>query len=603
MEENFEGQARVLTVILALIFILLFARVWQLQVLEGAKYSRLSSENAARTIPIIAPRGIIYDRNGKVIVSNRAILSAYLLPKSVDAKELPSLVGKLSSVLGVSEDEIFAKLKKHKKSPFEPVLVKKNLPISVVTRLEERKRDFPGVVVRTQPVRRYPHGRVGVHLLGYVGEVTKDELKRLKFMGYKIGDSIGKGGVEARYDKYLRGVDGGQQLEVDVYGKPIRTKRSLDPVPGNDVTLTVDIELQKVVEKALAGKEGAVVVLDPRNGEVLAMASAPNYDPNIFAEPMERSEWERLDKRGHPFMNRALSVYPPGSIFKPVTLSAALEEDLAKLSEVIVCEGSIELGDRVAKCWLEKGHEDMNILEGLVWSCDVVFYELGLRAGIDNLSKYSREFGLGAKTGIDLPSEMPGFIPTAQWKKKSFGIDWVKGDSINMAIGQGFVQVTPLQMAILYGGIATEKRYRPRIVRSVLGRGGEILFSSEAGELGGIPIDEKNLELLRSALRTVVKRGTGVAAKVRGMPAAGKTGTAENPGEPHAWFMAYGPFEKPEIAIAAFVAHGGHGDRVTAYIARDILNWYRKHRLSYVIEEPDFNWKQYMLHGPYRGRL
>jgi penicillin-binding protein 2 len=603
MEERFDNQARTFIFALLAVFILISARLWQLQILDGGTYSRLSAENAARTIPIIAPRGIIYDRYGKVLVSNRAILSAYLLPKSVDASELDSLVAKLSGILGVAESEIFAKLEKYRTSPFEPVLIKKNLPFSLVTKLEERKREFPGVVVRTQPVRRYPHGKLGVHLLGYVGEVAKDELKRLRNVGYKIGDLVGKDGVEAVYDKHLRGIDGGQLLEVDVYGKPIRTKRSMDPVPGKDMILTIDLELQKIIENSLKGKEGAIVVMDPRNGEILAMASAPNFDPNIFASPMEAGEWEKMDKRGHPFMNRALSVYPPGSIFKAVTLSAALKEEAAKLTEVFDCVGSFELGDRVAKCWDEDGHGELNILEGLVWSCDVVFYELGLRDGVDLMSKYSRGYGLGGKTGIDLPAETAGFIPTASWKKKTYGVHWVKGDSINMAIGQGFVQVTPLQMANLYAGIAVGERFRPRVVKSLIARDGTVVFSSEAEAIGGIPIKEKNLALLRQALKTVVARGTGVASKVRGMPAGGKTGTAENPGEPHAWFMCFAPFDKPEIVVSSFVAHGEHGDRVTAYIARDVLNWYKKHRMDRVIDEPNFNWKQYILHGPYRGKL
>jgi len=603
MQERFDTQIKIFAAAIACVFLLLVSRLWQLQILEASNFSRLSEENAARTIPIIAPRGIIYDRYGKVLVSNRAIFSAYLLPKSVDSSELKNLVSEMSVLLGMSESDIYARINKHKTSPFEPVLLKRNLSLSLVTKLEEQKGKFPGIVVRTQPVRRYPHGRLAVHLLGHVGEVTNEELKTLSSMGYKIGDHIGKSGVEATYDRYLRGADGGQLLEVDVYGKPIRTKSSLDPIPGKDVILTIDLELQKVVEDLLKGKEGAVVVLDPRNGEILAMSSSPNYDPDIFSSPMEKKEWERLDKKGHPFMNRALSVYPPGSTYKAVTLSAILDKDLAKLTELIDCTGSFELGDRVAKCWLEKGHEELNILEGLVWSCDYVFYELGLRAGVDNMSKYSRDYGLNKKTGVDLPSEAAGFIPTADWKKKTHGHIWVKGDSINMAIGQGFIQVTPIQMANLYGGIATGKRYRPYTVKNVVDRDGSVLLSAEAEEIGGIPIEGKNLELLRLALKKVVERGTGIASKVKGIPAAGKTGTAENPGEPHAWFMCYAPTDEPELAIVAFVAHGGHGDTVTARMSRGVLSWYQKHRLERVIEEPSFNWNQWIKRGPFRGTL
>lgn len=602
-EENFEKEARIFTGLLVIIFILIFGRLWQLQLLEHSTYSRLARENAARTIPFIAPRGIIYDRYGKVLVSNRAIFSAYLLPQSIDPSNVNDQIKKLSGLLGISETEIASKIQKFKDSPFEPIILKKNLSLTMITKLEERRDEYPGIVVRTQPVRRYPHGRLGVHFLGYVGEVTKDELKNLGSLGYEIGDIIGKDGVEASYDNYLRGVDGGQQVEVDVYGNPVRTTKSLDPVPGKDIVLTIDLELQKVVEDALKDKEGAVVVIDPRNGEILAMASSPDYDPNIFAELMEQKEWEALDKRNHPFMNRAISVYPPGSTFKVVTLSSTLMENTASLSEVINCNGFFKLGNRVAKCWKEGGHGELNILEGLVWSCDVVFFELGLRNGVDLLSKYAKEYGLGTRAGVDLPGEADGFIPTGDWKQNKFNEPWVKGDSINMAIGQGFVQVTPLQMAILYGGIGVGKRYKPFIVKNVVDRDGTLIYSAEAQELGGIPIEGKNLELLRSALRAVIVRGTGLAAKVQGIPAAGKTGTAENPGKAHAWFMCYAPYDKPEIAIATFVVHGEHGDHVTAYIARDILTWYKKNRLKTVYDEPNFNWDQYIMHGPYKGTL
>jgi penicillin-binding protein 2 len=333
------------------------------------------------------------------------------------------------------------------------------------------------------------------------------------------------------------------------------------------------------------------------------MASYPNYDPNIFAEPMDLAEWAKLDKRGHPFMNRAISVYPPGSTFKVVTLSGALMENAAKLSETFDCKGTFRLGNRVAKCWREEGHGVLNILEALVWSCDVVFYELGLRDGPSVMSRYAFEYGLGKRTGIDLPSEADGFIPTEDWKKRALGEPWVRGDSINMAIGQGFIQVTPLQMADLYSGIAAGKRFRPYVVKNVFDRDGSVIFSAEAIEIGGIPISGKNLDLLRSALRAVIARGTGIAAKVQGIPAAGKTGTAENPGKAHAWFMCYAPYENPEIAIVSFVAQGEHGDRASAYIARDILNWYKKNRLKAVIDEPDFNWNQYIKHGAYSGKL
>lgn len=595
---EFEHRGRVFLIVLIVIFLLFVGRLWQLQIIDGQTYARLSIENAARIIPIIAPRGIIYDRERRLLVGNRAIFSVYILQSAIKDSEAEEILSRLAPIVRVSKERILSLLQEGKSHPFEPILVKDNLSMNTVARIEEERRKLPGVVVTYRPVRTYPHGRLAAHLLGYVGEVTKEELEKLE--GYKLGDLIGKEGVEKTYDRYLRGVNGGQQVEVDVYGKPIRMVGSSDPIPGKDLIVTIDLELQKVVERSLEGKEGAVVVMDPRNGEILALASHPNYDPAIFAKPMERSEWERMDSAGHPFMNRALSVYPPGSIFKVVTLSSILEDKNIPLTELIECKGEFQLGNRVAKCWMEDGHGKLNILEGLVWSCDVVFYELGLRAGPSLMSRYSRAYGLGKKTGVDLPGEMAGFVPTARWKQKTFDIPWVKGDSINMAIGQGFLQVTPIQMTNIYATIGRGERYLPHVVKECIDRDGEAVFTFEPKKIGEVPLSDRNLDILRKTLREVVRRGTGVAARVHGIPAAGKTGTAENPEEPHAWFMTYAPYKDPEIVVASFVAHGEHGDRVTAYIARDILNWYKVNSLKEEVVEKDEFPEQYILHGSYK---
>jgi penicillin-binding protein 2 len=318
------------------------------------------------------------------------------------------------------------------------------------------------------------------------------------------------------------------------------------------------------------------------------MASRPSYDANL--------KWEKIDKRNHPFMNRALSPYPPGSIFKVVTLSAALESKKIKLTEMLNCRGGYRLGLRYAKCWLERGHGLLDPLEGLVWSCDVVFYELGKRSGPDLMNVYAKKSSLGDKLGIDLPQEKKGFIPTSSWKKDKLKEVWYDGDSINMAIGQGFVQVTPLQMAALYSQVATGKLYKPYVVEKIVNKEGEELYKAEKQEGDKIDIYPKTLKLIRQALREVVRRGTGVAARVSGIPAAGKTGTAENPGKPHAWFICYAPYDDPEIVISSFVAHGEHGDQAPAYIARDILTWYKENRLKkyYRPERPVY---QYILHG------
>jgi penicillin-binding protein 2 len=517
-----------------------------------------------------------------VIVENRAIFSVYLFPSSIDDEdELKRVLASVSRIVQIPQDKILKKINDNRSRTFEPILIKDDLSIKTVTALEERQYSLPGIVVNVRPVRYYPYKNLAAQVLGYAGEITKDELSYMHEQGYNLKDIIGKEGIENTYDKYLRGINGGQQLEIDVAGRPVRTVGALEPIPGSDIKLTIDLELQKLVEKNLEGKRGAVIVMDPRNGEILAMASTPSYDPNIFAAPLDKREWERMDKEGHPFLNRALSTYPPGSTFKVVNLSATLQEGNATLDETFDCKGYFILGNRKALCWIssyaKQAHGKMNILEGLVNSCDVVYYNLGLRNGPGLLSKYSKDYGLGSRTGIDLPGELAGVVPTEEWKKKIYDDVWVKGDSINFGIGQGFLIVTPLQMANVYGTIATGKRYVPHVVLDVKSREGKEIFKYKNTEIGGIPLSPENTEILRDTMRETVKRGTGIAAEVKDIPAAGKTGTAENPGKAHAWFICYAPFSSPEVVIASFVEHGEHGDHVTAYIAREILEWYRDH--------------------------
>ena len=557
-----------------LAFLVLLLRLVQLQLIEGRKYQRLAGDNAAKTVVSPAPRGIIYDRNGKVLVSNRPIFSVQILPEllaSSDTGKRDRILDRLGELLGAKIEVTV--------SPGRPIIIKNNVPPAVAARIEEQRDELEGVVVSVIPVRCYPYGSVASHVLGYVGEIESAELQRLKAEGYRLGDSLGKDGIEKLYDRQIRGIDGGKKIEVDASGTPTRLLESVEPLPGADVKLTIDLALQQAAEKAMEGKEGAVVILDPRTGELLALVSRPNYDPNLFIDPLDKSKWWALTQRSHPFMNRALSVYPPGSIFKVVTMSAALTEGLTKPDEVFNCPGYYRVNNRYAACWKAAGHGRLTMAEGLTQSCDVVFYELGKRLGPDRLAKYAVSYGLGEKTGLDLPQEKKGLVPTAGWKKKVWGEQWYDGDSINYGIGQGFVQVTPLQMAAVYGTIATGKRMKPYVVQEIKNRAGEILYQGKQEEVGQAPVGWETLSVIRQALAAVVERATGIAARVAGIPAAGKTGTAENPGLPHAWFLCYAPVDDPQIAMAVFVAHGEHGDRTSAYVARDILAWYRDNRL------------------------
>jgi len=582
---------QVLVISFIVIFVLLFLRLLHLQIADGAKFNRLALENAAKTVPESAPRGIIYDRQGKVLVENRPVFSVRILPYVLNKKspaEQKRILDLLATLLG---EKIELKV-----SAVEPILVKDDIVFDIAIKVEERGQELEGVIATSQPVRLFKYGNLAAHVLGYVGEIEANELSQLKDQGYRQGDIVGKDGVEKIYDQFLRGTNGGKRVEVDVYGTPLRILESIEPTPGADMQLTLDTQLQQVAESALGQQEGAVVVMQAKTGEILALASYPNYDPNLFISGFKHAQWAQMNGSRHPFINRALAIYPPGSIFKVVTLAAALEEGVASIDEVLDCHGYYKLHNRLAKCWLASGHGPISVLEGLVWSCDVVYYELGRRLGPDKLAKYARKFGLGSKTGLDLPQEKKGTVPDTAWKKSYLGQNWYDGDSINYGIGQGFIQVTPLQMACLYASLSSGKLVRPYIVKEIRDQNNQLIYQGTTEVVSELGIAPKTLLVIRQALREVIRRGTGVAANIPGIPVAGKTGTAENPGLAHAWFICYAPFDNPEIVIASFVAHGEHGDRASAYIARDILRWYEKERLAqpYPPEEPE---AQYILHG------
>jgi len=546
--------------IIILVSLLLFLRLFQLQVWEGLKYYKLAEENAAKTIPSLAPRGIIYDRYGRILAENRPVFFVQIMPHLLD-KDLKLKEQVLSRLENLLKQKI-----DYQVSAVQPVIIKENIPLETVVRIEEQKEELKGVVVGSRPLRFYPFGTAASHLLGYVGEIEADELKRLKEKGYQLGDIVGKDGIEKYYEEELKGSNGGQKVEVDVYGKPVRLLESFDPIAGSDLKLTIDLDLQIAAEKALGNREGAVVILDPKTGEILALVSHPNYDPNRV--------WEALKHGRHPFMNRALATYPPGSIFKVITLTAALEEKLTHPGEVFYCPGYYLIGQRKARCWKESGHGHLTVEEGLVQSCDVVFYELGRRLGPERLARYARFYGLGERLGIDLPQEKRGLVPTEEWKRQVLREPWYEGDSINYGIGQGFLQVTPLQMAAVYGAAATGKRVKPFLVSEIRKHNGQVIYQVSSSKGEPLPFAKETLEVLRKALKAVVDRGTGIAARMTEVSVSGKTGTAQNPGLPHAWFLCYAPSEAPEIVIASFVAHGEHGDRAAAYVARDILKFY-----------------------------
>jgi penicillin-binding protein 2 len=548
---------------------LLGLRLWQVQVLQGAYYDQLAQGNRLRINRLPAPRGLILDRRGIPLVTNRPSFSVAVLPMVVGDRS--RVVSVLSRLLGIPEAEIRAKLRAA--PPFALVRIRRDVGIRVLTTLEEWRTDLRGVAVIADPLRSYPYGTLAAHVLGYLGEISGPELERLRPWGYEMGDLIGKAGVERQYDRLLRGEDGEQVVEVDAAGRPLRVFRQQEGRPGNTVVLTLDLRLQEAAERALGARPGAVVAMDPRTGEILAMASWPSYDPNLFAVGISPEAWRRISgDRRTPLVNRALATaYEPGSVFKVVTGLAALRTRAADAGSTFFCPGSLTLGGRVFRDL--RAHGRVSFRSGVAQSCNVMFWQLGLRVGPIPLAQMARSLGFGERTGVDLPGEVEGIVPTPEYKRQVFGEPWYPGDTLNMAIGQGFTLVTPLQVARMMAAVANGGQVlQPRLLRSVLSPEGMVLYTSKPVVVRRLSLPPEVWAAIRGGLVAVVEEGTGRAAAVEGVRVAGKTGSAETPrGRPHAWFAGYAPAEDPRLVVVVLVEHGARGGIAAAPIARQVI--------------------------------
>lgn len=567
--EGLGGRLPALGALVVVLFTILVGRLWQLQIIQGPYYLRLSEENRVRDLRLPAPRGIIYDRKGRPLVSNRAAFTVSVLPRELDdpAKVFP----RLANILNLPEAEIRDRLSRARVRPFEPVRLQRDLPKAIVARIEESRLDLPGVIIEVEPVRHYLYGSLAAHVLGQMGEISPGELAA--WTGYRMGDLVGKAGIERVYDRALRGRDGRVRVEVDARGRPVRELTGEPSSPGRSIVLTIDLDVQQAAEAALGSRTGAVVVMDPRNGEVLALASHPTFDPNAFAAGISARNWTRLTgDRGLPLLNRAVdSAYEPGSVFKIVTAAAALTRGTATRSSRINCPGFLRLGGRTFRDL--KAHGTVDFITGVAQSCNVFFWTLGLRTGNDALAQMARALGLGERTGIDLPSEAPGLIPSSAWKQRVLGEPWYPGDTLNMAIGQGWVNTTPLQIARMVATVGSGgTMVRPHLVRGLLDPADRRMDRVAVRPARHIYMPPEALRTLRDSLEAVVVRGTGRAVAIPGLRIAGKTGSAENPrGEPHAWFAAYAPADQPRIAVAVIVEHGRRGGLVAAPIAKAVV--------------------------------
>ncbi len=549
------------------IFLILCFRLWQLQVLEGTKYRKMSEENRLRIVKIPAPRGIIYDRNGTPLVKNVPFYSVSMSPDTSRDIDIDGL----SKLLDIKKDDLAEKLNNKNNSQFMPIKLKQGLTFQEIARIEARRSDFPGLFIETDWGREYPFGKVAAHLIGYLGKITSAQMNNPELQHFSSEMLVGQWGVELLYDEQLRGIPGERVIEVDALGRELRMIQEKAYAKGHDLNLSIDISIHKAIENAFGEKAGAFVAIKPDSGEILALESIPSFDPNVFSRGVSSKEWKALmEDPKKPMLNRALqSQYPPGSTFKIITAVAAMEEAAITPETRIYCTGGISYGRWTFGCWRKGGHGYVDFHKGIVESCDVYFYELGKRLGIEKIAKYATALGLGSETGIKLVKERAGLIPSVQWKKEHRGLPWYLGDTFISAIGQGFVTATPIQMALMTATFANGGHvYRPSLVRG------------DYSPVRTVALKPETIKRVKEGLADVVNAGNGTAQGARSSLAliAGKTGTAQVAAKrkgalsgrfmDHAWFVAFAPVENPEIAVAVFVEHGGGGGAVAAPIAK-----------------------------------
>ena len=637
-----------LRIMVIAVFALIASKLWQLQIVSGQEYLHSADINRFRLMPIDAPRGIIYDRFGRLLVRNVpsftvSIVRAGLPEDSQQRQVVLSRLGELlkmpvtdtvsSAISGTQQISVEAALVRGDKGPsiegilerarsiigpYSPVRIASNVDRQAAFIIEEEHLKLPGVVVEAQPLRQYIDGPLTAHILGYVGRISSERLEdylRDEKLGYEPDDLVGLTGIERTQEKALRGTKGEKHVEVDVFEREVAVIASEPPVQGHNLVITLDLELQRYVENALregmrkAGSAvGVAIALDPRTGEILAMVSLPSYDNNLFSGGISYEDYARLSEDKHrPLVNHAISgQYPPGSTFKIVTASGALQEHVIDRSTTRTCQGTLLLPNKYAPadlsqaqpfyCWNRGGHGALSVVGAIMQSCDIFFYQVaggyqdfqGL--GITRLGQYARMYGYGEPTGVDLSGEASGLVPSDRWKRQTYGQQWFTGDTYNAAIGQGDVLATPLQMLNATAAVANRGTlYRPQLVYQVTNAEGQVVRSLQPEPIRKLEVSEQNLDLVRKGMLEAVAHGTAPLAQLPGIAVAGKTGTAEYPAldengrlirdklgrlPTHAWFTAFAPYENPEIALVVFLEGGGEGSQRAAPVAAKILRHY-----------------------------
>ena len=605
------GELRVglIALLIAAVFSVFVIRLFQLQILEGADLASRSQRNSVRTLRLEAPRGDIVDREGRVLATNRPAFRLQVIPDEIRPRT--STYSVLGHLLGRSGDELAARVGQPRgRKRFQPVVLEGDLSYEQRARVETHRFALPGVVTDMTPHRIYVEADYAAHVLGSIGQIGTRELQSPEFSGYRAGEVIGKDGLEAKLEFHLRGDPGGRNVVVDVAGEEVDVVDEVDPVPGGRLVLTLDLDIQRVAEQVFKSTDsekpdvmGALVAMDPRTGEILALVSSPAYDPNVFSGGIDSETWSNLmGDESRPLTNRAISdQYPPGSTYKPIVAIAGLSEGILDPHEKVNCPGHYRLGNRVYRCWKHEGHGDVNLETALRGSCDVYFYKLGLELGIDVIAEYANRLGLGKVTGIELPGERPGLVPTRSWKEKARGESWIKGETVSASIGQGYNLATPIQLAQAYSIIANGGTApAPYLIKQLETWDGRVIEGPTRRSVHGADVDPAVLEPVRRALVSAVEGpdATGTLAQVEGVEVAGKTATSQVVGlnfvkglkpheipvgfRDHALFAAFAPAKEPEIVVVVVAEHAGSGGGVVAApMAQKVLaRFFEKKALS-----------------------
>jgi penicillin-binding protein 2 len=566
------------------IFLFLVAGFWNLQVQNGEDYSEQAERNRIKSLPLLAPRGKILDRDGRVIVDNHSTFSLILSRENLKSEHLQAI----AEGLHLNYDDLLARLRRFRNRPsYEPIIIKEELTAGELAFVDSHRdpETFPEMELIRAQRRLYPKDGLAAHVIGYVGEVSENELNTSEFIKYEQGDVVGKQGIEREYNDILMGVDGQRQVVVDNRGKERNLIGMKEAVAGKNLKLTIDLDLQSVAELAMENRRGAVVALDPRTGEVLAMVSRPAYDPNRFAGRIRTADWkEILNNPDKPMLNRVIQAQlAPGSTFKPLMALAGLETGIIDENFTVHCGGGASFYGRYFRCHLKGGHGTVNLHKAIAQSCDVYFYTVGNKLGIDNIAKYAEMAGLGEKTGIDLPHEAEGVVPSSKWKIRNFRQKWYAGETISVSIGQGALTVTPLQLARAIGGVATGGVWqRPHLIMDP--------SKGDSGKRGAVNLDNI-VQVINGMYAVVNEGGTGVRARLPGLEVCGKTGTAQLASndmlkgtalgrtmKDNAWFVGFAPRQSPEIVVVALFEGGEHG-QFAAPIVSDVIKAYFDKRL------------------------